>query len=607
MLPAMTVPAYAITPSQNTKTDVEYGSLWIEYYDIYSGDLLSSTIIHYEDLDNGAYSVEPQLISGYSLVRIDKYSGAAEGTPHDRATVSNGKWETIMSQTIEGVMPSSGAAVKYKVSYVNDKADNGLVTVIRREKINEGEYTIFDQSVLYMDDFDANGIRVDVKVPGYKWIAQKPHEGSLQADVTIKWYKEGQFISVGSVYPPTMNDADVYALITYEGTAATLTLDYERDASSASFNSVLLLSENSSVPNATISYSIAPGTGIAAVPGTSMAVLAPSADTGVTGTPTISNAVFAPGDATVTSVDGVTIDAGEKAVVKPISIDFSDVTFAQPGIFRYVISEPSSGNNMTYDTQLNDTTNGTRYQRVLDVYVVRNAEDEYEIGGFVLHEVAGAVNEGETTAADKSSGFVNEYNTTGLTLECQVEGNQSSIDKYFAYTITMQNPGNSAFNVAADWANAAGAQNPVANPATSYTNAVITAANTNEWTSNADGSMSKTIYLKDGQKVALDGIPVGTAYSITVAEEDYGPSWVVKGYSRDTEVSGYDTVASGTNDATGNRSLGDTEDVIFTLVREGVVPTGVALSILPGVILMGAAAAFFFVMKNRKREEASEA
>ena len=381
----------------------------------------------------------------------------------------------------------------------------------------------------------------------------------------------------------------------------------EANPNVSKFNAVLLLDENASVPNATINYSIAPGTGIAAVPGTSMAVLAPSADTGVTGTPTISNAVFAPGDATVTSIEGVTIDAGEKAVVKPISIDFSGVTFAQPGIFRYVISEPSSGNNMTYDTQLNDTTNGTRYQRVLDVYVVRNASDEYEIGGFVLHEVAGAVNEGETTAADKSSGFVNEYNTTGLTLECQVEGNQSSIDKYFAYTITMQNPGNSAFNVAADWSNASGAQNPVANPATSYTNEAIAAANTNEWTSNADGSLSKTIYLKDGQKVALEGIPVGTAYSISVAEEDYGPRWVVKGYSRDTKVDEYDTVAFGTNDATGNRSLGDTEDVIFTLVREGVVPTGVALSILPGVIIMGAAAAFLFVMKNRKREEASEA
>lgn len=369
---------------------------------------------------------------------------------------------------------------------------------------------------------------------------------------------------------------------------------YEEDNSATSFNAVLLLDENASAPDATVNYSIAPGTGIAAVPGTSMAVLSPSVDTGVTGTPTISNAVFAPGDATVTSVDGVTIDAGEKAVVKPISVDFSDVEFAQPGIFRYVISEPSSGNNMTYDTQMNDTTNGTRYQRVLDVYVVRNAEDEYEIGGFVLHEVAGAVNEGETTAADKSSGFVNEYNTTGLTLECQVEGNQSSIDKYFAYTITMQNPGNSEFNVSADWSAATDAQNPVANPATSYTTDEITAANTNEWTSNADGSMSKNIYLKDGQKVALDGIPVGAAYSITVAEEDYGPSWVV----------GSD---NGSNDATGNRTLTAVEDVVFTLTREGVVPTGVALSILPGVILMGAAVAFLFVMKNRKREEGANA
>ena len=591
MLPVMTVPAYAVEET------VELGSVWVQYVDLFTGEEIAEpTLLHYEDLTDGAYQITIPEISGYVYDRTMTFR--KDNTiivTHEHVTTS-GRWEKDDVSSLSGTLQGMESWAKYKVFYVNEKISNGYIVINSSE--DRTDYpVIFSPEIYYFDDMTNGEYAINLNKAGYRIGSVKKYDQNVDDYVDVD-------ISADGILTGTLVQGDhETVVVNYEPDASTSS----SDTNTSSFSSVLLLNENSSVPAATINYSIAPGIGIAAVPGTSIAVLAPSADTGVTGTPTISNAVFAPVDATVTSVEGVTIDAGEKAVVKPISVDLSGVTFAQPGIFRYVISEPSSGNNMTYDTQLNDTTNGTRYQRVLDVYVIRNASDEYEIGGFVLHEVAGAVNEVETTAADKSSGFVNEYNTTGLTLECQVEGNQSSIDKYFAYTITMQNPGNSAFNVAADWANASGAQNPVANPATSYTNEVITAANTNEWTSNADGSLSKTIYLKDGQKVALDGIPVGTAYSITVAEEDYGPSWVVKGYSRDVEVGGYDTLASGTNDATGNRSLGDTEDVIFTLVREGVVPTGVALSILPGVILMGAAAAFFFVMKNRKREEASEA
>lgn len=567
MLPAMAVPAYA------ADEDVEIGSVWIQYVDADTlEEIAEPTLLHYEDLPDGLFTMEdvPD-IEGYTIVNTQRFVEGAIDKDHAHVT-KTGAWR-YSDFPISYQLSDENDWGKFRLIYNNDKADSGYI------KINSDTYYEHDPSwtdmtdIYYYDDMTNGEYSIDLNKAGYQ--IMEIYEEISRTPITVP---------TNGILTGTLVQGDVHKLTVY----------YVPDTNTSSFNSVLLLNENSSVPNATINYSIEPGTGIAAVPGTSMAVLAPSTDTGVTGAPTISNAVFAPGDATVTSVEGVTIDAGEKAVVKPISVDFSGVTFAQPGIFRYVISEPSSGNNMTYDTQLNDTTNGTRYQRVLDVYVVRNASDEYEIGGYVLHEVAGAVNEGETTAADKSSGFVNEYNTTGLTLECQVEGNQSSIDKYFAYTITMQNPGNSAFNVTADWSNASGAQNPVSNPATSYTNEAITAANTNEWTSNADGSMSKTIYLKDGQKVALDGIPVGTAYSITVAEEDYGPSWVV----------GSD---NGSNDATGNRSLGDTEDVVFTLTREGVVPTGVALSILPGVIIMGAAAAFLFVMKNRKREEGANA
>ena len=234
-----------------------------------------------------------------------------------------------------------------------------------------------------------------------------------------------------------------------------------------------------------------------------------------------------------------------------------------------------------------------QYQRVLDVYVQR-ADDategttSYQIAGFVLHEVADAPAEGAAAAADKSAGFVNEYDTKTVTLESRTAGNQSSIDKYFAYTITIQNPNNSAFTVSADWTHAADALNPTATPATKYDTATITAANTAEWTSNADGSLSKTIYLRNGQKVELDGIPTGATYSVTVADEDYSPSWTAGD-------------GSGSTNTTDNRVLNAMEDVVFTLTRDGVVPTGVMLSAVPGLIIM--AAALIAIVVTRKRKE----
>lgn len=399
-----------------------------------------------------------------------------------------------------------------------------------------------------------------------------------------KWVLTDDTAGDSAMTPEEMRDAGTV-------TPGTWVWQVRPDPSKASFDAALVLDQNASVPNAEIAFTAAPGTGIAAVPGTSLEVLAPTAENGVTGTPTLGTAVFAVGDATVTSVDGVTVGANQKAVVKPVSIDFNGVTFAQPGIFRYLITEPSSGYGLRYDTQLSDDTNAIQYQRVLDVYVNRDANDAYVIAGYVFHEVPGAIENGASNVSDKSTGFVHEYDTQSITLESNVTGNQSSIDKYFAYTITMQNPNGGIFTVTADWTEAADALNPAANPATKYDTDVITAANTAEWTSNADGSLSKTIYLRNGQKVELDGIPAGATYAISVADEDYSPSWTI----------GSD---NGTTNATGNRVLNALEDVVFTLTRDGVVPTGVMLSAIPGIVIMAGALIAIVAMRKRKEGQA---
>ena len=370
---------------------------------------------------------------------------------------------------------------------------------------------------------------------------------------------------------------------------------------------VLLLDKNASVPSTTTALAIAAGSGIAAVPGTSEAVLAPTAANGVTGTPTIGSAVFAPGDTTTTSVTGMTLTADEKAVVKSVPVNFAGVTFAQPGIFRYLITEPTSGGGITYDTNLTDTTNGTASQRVLDVYVDRvdsGTNTTYEISGYVLHEKPNAPAENATSASDKSPGFVNRYATSGLTLECQVTGNQSSVDKYFKFDITIENPSGTAFTTATDWSAAGDAQAPVANPASVYPVSTITAANTNNWASGSDGTLTKTVYLRNGQKVAVDGIPIGAEYEVTVTEEDYGPTWTIKeGSTLLDSPSGGDPL-----DDTDAHILGENvQDVKFILTRAGTVPTGIFMSALPGVAAVVFAMAVIAVIAVVKKRNSAEA
>jgi len=390
-------------------------------------------------------------------------------------------------------------------------------------------------------------------------------------------------------------------------------IGYYRDR--PSFNAVLLLDQNANVPDTTVNFTIAAGTGIAAVPGTSLAVIAPSAATGVTGTPTIGSVTYSSSDTTVTSVSGVPVAHDEKAVVKPVEVDFTNVEFSQPGIFRYLITEPSSGDLSAYDVQRGDTTNGVRYQRVLDVYVVRNANDEYEIGGFVFHEVAGTIAEGATTASDKSGGFVNEYDTTGITVACEVEGNQSSIDKYFAFTITID-VDESTNPVNVDWSGATEALNPVANPATTYSTSVISTANNADdsvdvpdfqWAPDNNGVISKTIYLKHDQLVEITGIPVGATYSVVVTEEDYGPSWTVSEGA--TELASSEDNGAENNDTDDQTLAAAVQDVLFILTRDGFVPTGVAISAIPGIMIatLALAAILGFLAKRKQTPTADKA
>ena len=169
--------------------------------------------------------------------------------------------------------------------------------------------------------------------------------------------------------------------------------------------------------NITFEYSIAPGAAVAASSG-KMAIISPSAATGVVGTPTIDTADYNPGDATVTSAEGVTLTADQKAALKTLTVDFSNVTFAEPGIYRYLITETSADQQgITYDTQINNANDAVSKQRTLDVYVTHSdavgatEATEWSYGGNTYASLAEA--EAARTAANDPTGEISNNATAG--------------------------------------------------------------------------------------------------------------------------------------------------------------------------------------------------
>ena len=176
------------------------------------------------------------------------------------------------------------------------------------------------------------------------------------------------------------------------------------------FKQFLIVDKDAGIPSVEFEYSIAPGQAEAASNG-KMAVLA-----GV-GSPAVGKAVFTEGEtAGSAAAEGITITADEKYAVKTVNFDFSAVSFTEPGIYRYVVTMTSSGQQaVEYDVQKGSQAESKK--RILDVYVI-DQDGTLKVDSYVFHELASSVSEGEeggsadvssahAKLADKSEGFVN--------------------------------------------------------------------------------------------------------------------------------------------------------------------------------------------------------
>ena len=282
--------------------------------------------------------------------------------------------------------------------------------------------------------------------------------------------------------------------------------------------------------------------------------------------------------------DILTLGADEKYAKKTVTIDFSAVKFAEPGVYRYTLQENPCANPAI-------NCDSTVYS--VDVYVI-DTNGTLSVANYIIHDGtdAPASTTGTTTAAaDKIDGIVNKYPTTGLYVGKVVAGNQGSRDKYFKITVSLTNlvPG-SVLKVDLNKADAVSGSN--AATASAYR----AQANATTLTADTNGDISQNFYLQNGQYIAIYGVTAGAGYIVTEDAEDYASvnsettSFTIDGKTFNGAVSG--TFASA-DIYTG-----------FTNTRNGVIPTGVLMAIGPvvviGIIVVGGIV--FLAVRNTKRK-----
>ncbi|MEE0954458.1 MAG: hypothetical protein U0L49_01445 [Eubacterium sp.] len=317
-----------------------------------------------------------------------------------------------------------------------------------------------------------------------------------------------------------------------------------------------------------------------------------------------------PGDIKFKTSDDKT---DEKYAVNALKISFADVTFPEPGAYRYYIEEDAT-------TDLQGIETDTDQLRVLDVYVINDPANpgKLKIADYILHKDAKSTPDANGKLSDKSTGFTNQYYSQNLSFAKKVEGNQGSKDQYFAFTVKLTpHQGKSindkdTFTVdmshASTFSDVTDTEKLKAKPnaATSYT--IETIKNANNITSLTGEQMKAgyTFYLQNGQYITINGVSVGTTYNVTEAE--------AAGYTS-TAASADQAIELGTEDA--KNTFADaadgtitTKDIRtgFTNTKQGTIPTGILLTIAPyAIALIGAAVVVICVavhMSRRKNEEA---
>ena len=267
---------------------------------------------------------------------------------------------------------------------------------------------------------------------------------------------------------------------------------------------------------------------------------------------------------------------------KPVEIGFDGITFTGAGVYRYKVTETCS--DKAAHAVIGDETTTIRY---LDVYVrdPKTGETGYQIYGYVMFENDSDINGFGTgnnlTAVVKTESFsTDSYYTYNLEVSKTLVNDAANEDHAFPFTLAFTKPSSVTgdFNLIASGSTAA---------------VPMTA------------SIEKG--LADGDSIKYTGIPCGTTVAITENNDVTAKIYYVTTSGADTELTDFMLEPGEDTDAvsvtTGAGATGEDKTVAFTNTYVLISPTGVAMAVLPFVILLGFGIGFMVISTTKRREE----
>jgi len=258
-----------------------------------------------------------------------------------------------------------------------------------------------------------------------------------------------------------------------------------------------------------------------------------------------------------TNADVLNASATGTANYKNLTIDFNNVVFSKPGIYRYKITE-----NATYTVNgVTETsvTGDSKHVRYLDVYVMRsnsyatdtaNTSAAWKIYGYVCVPNTTAI---DTTTTTKTNGFVNsadassdsnadQYHTYNLTVTKTLNGDTTMNSHKFPFDVDFKNDAlTGKFQLAAKVTNNAVVDSKAPTTATETVNGTALAVELDTVSSAATMANYAISNLKipNGGTIKFIGIPDGTTVTVTETNDVAGTTYTTSA----TEKTGATTEA----------------------------------------------------------------
>ena len=342
------------------------------------------------------------------------------------------------------------------------------------------------------------------------------------------------------------------------------------------------------------------------------------------GTPTIADITFSPSDTAsaqtsvgeyidvgrkaservngLTAETGVELNDGERFVTHTTNIDFTGIKFPETGIYEYIVKEKPNAEH-----EAAGIMHDNQPSRILDVYVEDN-NGTLKIQSYVLHTEESDVAIGEMMGPndvssqgapldDKTDGFTNEYKSKDLVFAKNVTGLFASRDKYFEYTVKVENIADDdefVVSLADDGSEYTTDGNADAVSGTTVATRTSNRGQTNP--TSVTGAQLKAgvkFYLQHGQSIAVCGLAPNAVYTVTEDAEDYlSTASAVTNYT-DPTTGTIGTVA-GSNKAVHTSYLNKSD---------GFSPTGVIIEYAGPLIAMTIAVILgvFYIAQRKNR------